>query len=112
MKLNIKQGLIKLGLIQDPEVKAPPLTAQRAYEIFAGEGRKNPPSLESLYKEYLEDKLKDFEITSRTYHNTYYLIELPDWFDSKLRDKLIEDLTALKFRIGYSDNKIILVLWG
>lgn len=111
MKLNIKQGLIKLGLMQDPEVKAQPLTAQRAYEIFAGDGRSNPPSLENIYKEYLEDKLEDFKNTSKSYHRTHYLIELPDWFDDKLGAKLIEDLTALKFRIGYADNEVMLILW-
>ena len=111
MKLNIKQGLIKLGLMQDPEVKAQPLTAERAYEIFAGEGRKNPPSLEGIYKEYLEDTLEDFKTTSKIYHETHYLIKLPDWFNDKLGAKLVEDLVALKFRIGYADNEVILVLW-
>lgn len=97
--------------MQDPEVKAQPLTAERAYEIFAGEGKRNPPSLKGIYEDFLKSKLKAFEEASRSYHSTHYLIELPDWFDDKLGAKLIEDLEALKFRIGYADNEVILVLW-
>lgn len=111
MKLNFKQGLIKLGLMQDPEVKAQPLTAEKAYTIYASEGTRNVTSLKEVYTKFLQSILSEIELISSRCHKTHVLITIPDWFTPELKKLIITDLESLNFKIGYQDDVIILILW-
>lgn len=106
----IDKCLAILGIDNGTEEKAP-LTAQKAYEMFAAEGKSDAPDLDIIYQKFLHIQYKYIAERASRGRYTYAVITYPDWLTEEYQKKLVKDFTEQGYTVGYSDNNLIFVLW-
>lgn len=109
--MNIIQKCLAILGIDNGTMEQAPLTAQKAYEMFAAEGRSKAPDMQAIYDTFLQSQYKLIADRASKFRYTYAVISYPDWFTEAQQVQLANDLTSQGYNVGYQDENLLFVLW-
>lgn len=109
--MNILKYCCSLLGISNSTMGKAPLSAQKAYELFALEGRQGNADIQSIYQKFLKEQYDNIARRASRYRYTYMVITYPDWLTKELQQSLVKDFTEQGYTVGYYDNNLIFILW-
>lgn len=89
-----------------------PLSAQKAYEMYALEGRNGNANMKDIYSRFLKEQYDMIARRASRFRYTYAVIVYPDWFTEEQHQAIVKDFTEQGYTVGYHDNNLIFILWS
>ena len=108
--MNILKYCCSLLGISNSTMEKAPLSAQKAYELFALEGKQGNADIQSIYEKFLKEQYDNIARLASRYRYTYTVITYPDWLTKELQQSLVKDFTEQGYTVGYHDNNLIFIM--